>query len=79
MLLLKEMVIRDFWHNPVIVMEDLTHEDHQDALKLLQAHRDKDYPFCDATSFVLMERLRIARALSYDHHFLQYGQVTVLQ
>ena len=36
-------------------------------------HRDKDYSFTDCTSFVVMQELRLKRALTTDHHFRQMG------
>jgi len=75
---LRNQVIRDFWENPVVEIEHLEPEDYRQALDLLRTYRDKDYPFCDATSFVLMERLSIHRALSFDDHFKQIGRFEVL-
>ncbi|MCY2995131.1 MAG: PIN domain-containing protein [Planctomycetota bacterium] len=39
----------------------------------LQRHDDKRYSLTDCISFVLMERLGIATAYSFDHHFRQAG------
>ncbi|MEA3211812.1 MAG: hypothetical protein QOE70_4869 [Chthoniobacter sp.] len=75
---LREQVIRDIWENPVIEVEHLEPPDYQRAVELLRAQQDKDYPFCDATSFVLMQRLEITRAASYDDHFRQFGRFEVL-
>jgi uncharacterized protein len=76
--MLRETIIRDFWHNPVVVMEHLEPSDYQNSLNILQSHTDKDYPFCDVSSFTLMKRLGIKHALSFDDHFRQYGHFTVL-
>lgn len=78
-LILRDVVIKDFWQNPTVTMEDLTHQDYREALDLLGRYRDKSFPFCDATSFILMERLHIKRALSFDFHFQQYGGFEVLE
>lgn len=75
---LREQVVRDIWENPVIHMEQVGPADQRDALELLRQHADKDYAFCDATSFVVMARLAIPRALSFDDHFRQFGQFLVL-
>jgi len=77
--ILRNSVIKDFWHNPTVIMETLTPQDYREALDLLELYRDKDFPFCDATSFVVMERLSIKRALSFDRHFQQYGGFEVLE
>jgi hypothetical protein len=36
-------------------------------------HRDKDYSFTDCTSFVVMQELKLKRALTTDRHFHQMG------
>jgi predicted nucleic acid-binding protein len=43
------------------------------ALSLLNARPDKSYTWCDAISFVLMERHGLTEALTSDHHFTQAG------
>jgi predicted nucleic acid-binding protein len=53
-------------------------DDHRRAVELVRAHEDKTYSLCDAVSFVVMERLRIRRAASFDRHFRQYGRFDVL-
>jgi uncharacterized protein len=56
----------------------VTRDDHRRAVELVRAHQDKSYSLCDAVSFVVMERLRIRRAASFDQHFRQYGKFEVL-
>jgi predicted nucleic acid-binding protein len=38
---------------------------------------DKDYSFTDCTSFVVMQELKLKRALTTDHHFRQMGFVVL--
>lgn len=52
-------------------------DDHRVARRLIDRHQDKSYSYCDALSFVVMERLRIDVAASFDRHFRQYGKFTV--
>ena len=47
--------------------------DEDDALKLLTRYLDKDSSFTDAISFVVMDRLGIRAAFTFDHHFAQCG------
>ena len=56
----------------------VTEADHLQGRAILEQHRDKDYSFCDAISFAIMERLKIKRAAAFDRHFRQYGRFEVL-
>ena len=57
----------------------VTRQDESRAEDLLRAHDDKGYSFCDALSFVVMERMGIADVIAFDRHFRQYGQFTLLE
>ncbi|OFW06460.1 MAG: hypothetical protein A3I61_20125 [Acidobacteria bacterium RIFCSPLOWO2_02_FULL_68_18] len=48
------------------------------AISILRDHQDKTYSFCDALSFVVMERLGVVEAIAFDRHFREYGRFTVL-
>ena len=76
--ILRQVVVRDFWENPVVRIEPVTTQDEHRALKLIRLHEDKTYSFCDALSFTVMERLKIRRAVSFDDHFRQYGGCEVI-
>ena len=52
--------------------------DEDKAIAIIRAHRDKSYSLCDALSFVVMERLRIREAISFDQDFRSYGRFAVL-
>jgi len=39
---------------------------------------DKEWSFTDCTSKVVMERLGITTAFTFDHHFRQFGTVAVV-
>lgn len=54
-----------------------TEGDHQRVRDLLALYEDKDFSYTDTLSFVLMERLGIPVAFTFDAHFHQYG-LTVL-
>lgn len=51
--------------------------DETDAIRLLLRYTDKDFSFADAISFVVMERLGIQLAFSFDRHSAQYGLALV--
>jgi predicted nucleic acid-binding protein len=47
--------------------------DEERAESIIFRYDDKDFSYTDATSFAVMERLRIAHAFTFDRHFAQYG------
>jgi hypothetical protein len=52
--------------------------DERQARKIIERYRDKDFSYCDAISFAVMERLGISEAISFDEHFHQYGRFITL-
>jgi predicted nucleic acid-binding protein len=40
---------------------------------IIYQYDDKDFSLTDATSFAVMERLRVPAAFTFDRHFAQYG------
>jgi len=48
------------------------------ALEIVRSHRDKKYSLCDAHSFVVMERLKVSTAISFDSDFKSYGRFDIL-
>ena len=53
-------------------------DEEQAAREILARYTDKDWTFCDAVSFALLDARRIRRAFTFDHHFQQYGRIEVL-
>ncbi len=47
--------------------------DEERAREIIYHYDDKDFSMTDAISFVVMERLPITRASTFDRHFAQYG------
>ena len=75
---LREQVLADFWDSRLFQFRDTSFADKTAAVRLLRANRDKTYSFCDAVSFVVMQRLHLRRVVSYDEHFRQFGEFEVL-
>ena len=51
----------------------VTEQDEVHALALIAKYQDKDFTLTDATSFVVVERLGITHAFTFDDDFRQYG------
>jgi hypothetical protein len=45
----------------------------EEAWRLFQQYDDKSFSFTDCTSFILMRRLKLRDAFTFDHHFAQMG------
>lgn len=74
----RKVIIADFWRNPVVLFEPLSDADYRQALAILDEQPDKNYPFCDMLSFVVMRRLKITEVATFDGHFRQFGEFEVI-
>lgn len=45
----------------------------EEAWRIFERYRDKDFSFTDCTSFAVMKRGRIGLAFTLDRHFRQFG------
>jgi predicted nucleic acid-binding protein len=55
----------------------VTAEDEGKAKRIIFGYQDKEFSYCDATSFAVMERMRIREVMAFDPHFTQYGKFVV--
>ena len=53
-------------------------DDLEAAWQIYRTYQDKQWSFTDCTSKVIMDRLGITSAFSFDQHFHQFGSVTVV-
>lgn len=60
-----------------LVVHRAVEVDERNARQLLLRYSDKDFSLVDATSFVIMDRIGIREAFTYDNHFRQYGLTVV--
>jgi predicted nucleic acid-binding protein len=51
----------------------------QDAFALYRERQDKSWSLTDCASFIIMDKYRIAEALTYDVHFVQKGYSALLR
>ena len=61
----------------LIRVEYITPEVTEAAWCLFKNFSDHEFSFTDCTSFVLMERLGIETAFTFDSHFRQYGRFLI--
>jgi predicted nucleic acid-binding protein len=58
-------------------VERVTESDEARAVEIIARYEDKTFSYTDATSFAVMHRLGLRRALAFDRHFRQFGFETV--
>ena len=61
------------------IVESLTPESFDAALKLYRERPDKGWSITDCSSFLIMQRFGIDSALTYDKHFEQAGFTALLR
>lgn len=59
--------------SPRVLVRNVDDELLEAARRCFFRYSDKDFSFTDCTSFALMKRDKIHRALTTDHHFAQAG------
>ncbi len=64
--------LREIVHTSTVILRVSPRDEEQGRAIVLQ-YDDKDFSLTDATSFSVMERLRIPYAFTFDRHFTQYG------
>ena len=61
----------------LVEIKYLSRENLRQAWHVFKSFEDKQFSFTDCTSFVLMEKLGIGSAFTFDVHFRQYGRFLV--
>ena len=65
--------------NPQVEVVPQTCRLFRDALALYSERSDKDWSLTDCASFLIMDRRKIAEALTHDRHFEQRGYRVLLR
>ncbi len=60
---------RALWGEEVVTLHRATVEDESAAFEYFEKHADKDYSYVDCLSFVVMLKLGITEALTFDSDF----------
>lgn len=53
-------------------------EDLFETWRIFRTFQDKQWSFTDCSRKAVMERLNVTMAFAFDHHFHQFGTVTVV-
>lgn len=67
-----------FFGGELAVVYRLSENDLRNAWKTFRDFSDKDWSFTDCASKVVMENFGITKALAFDKHFGQFGNVIVI-
>jgi predicted nucleic acid-binding protein len=65
-------VLHEIDQSPTVIVR-VSYRDEQRARQIIYQYDDKSFSLTDATSFAVMERLRISSAFTFDQNFAQYG------
>ena len=65
------------WSEELAVLYMVDREDQLPAWDVFRRFADKGWSFVVCLSKVIMERLEIDTAFSFDHHFRQFGKIQV--
>lgn len=67
-----------FFDGTLAVVHHLSEDEVREAWQVFARFQDKDWSFTDCTSYSVMTRLGLTTAFAFDHHFRQFGFVTVV-
>ncbi len=56
----------------------LSDHDLFETWRIFRTFQDKQWSFTDCSSKAVMDRLGVTTAFAFDHHFHQFGAVTVV-
>jgi len=73
----KRWLRKVLWNGGVDV-EHINQSDFDEAIKIFDDFNDKEWSLTDCTSYVVMRRLGVTSAYSFDAHFQQFGFVHVI-
>jgi predicted nucleic acid-binding protein len=63
----------DLMNSPSVLLVHVDEDLFQEAWRYFARHDDKRYSLTDCVSFVVMKRMKIKTALTFDQHFAQAG------
>lgn len=70
-------LLTDIIESPATTPVRVTAADEDRARTIIRQYTDKRFSYTDATSFAVMERLRLTQVFSFDRDFAQYGFIVL--
>ena len=67
-----------FFNGELAIIYKLSEGDLEAAWQVFKSFDDKAWSFTDCTSKAVIEKFDVKNAISFDRHFHQFGNVTVL-
>lgn len=67
-----------FFSGELATIHYLTEADIQQTWAVFRQFSDKAWSFTDCSSRIVMQKLNLIEAFTFDHHFRQFGFVTVV-
>lgn len=64
---------REWLARLALAVWQVTRQDGERGKAIVLKYTDKDFSYCDAVSFAVMEGLGVSKAFTFDTHFRQYG------
>jgi predicted nucleic acid-binding protein len=69
---------KEFFAGRLARIIKITETDIEAAWQVFNRFADKTWSFTDCTSKIVIERLNINTAFTFDHHFRQFGSIEVV-
>jgi len=70
--------LRDVLHGGGVELIRIAPTDFEEASQVYEHYTDKAWSFTDCTSLVVMRKIGITKAFSFDDHFREFGTVQVV-
>ncbi len=71
-------IAREWLLSASLPVVHVTRHEEERAQEILATYDDKDFSFCDAVCFAVMEKRSVSTAFAFDEHFRQYGRFTIV-
>jgi predicted nucleic acid-binding protein len=68
----------EFFSGTLATVYYLTEADIRMAWETFRSFSDKKWSFTDCASKIIIEKLNLKYAFAFDHHFRQFGTITVI-